>query len=100
VSIRLWYWFHTLFIATRVAKTLLPDILHFDPGLPASYPVNGRALADGVINVFLPILTNGKVSRENVGPHTDLLDTFPMSDRRTCFVLPNPTRPRPSDRWL
>jgi hypothetical protein len=38
VSIRLWYWFHMLFIATRVAKTLSPDIHHFDPRLPASYP--------------------------------------------------------------
>ena len=27
--------------------------------------------------VFLSILTNGKVTRDNVGPHTDLLTSFP-----------------------
>jgi len=63
--------------ATRVAGTLLPDILHYDPRLPASYPVNGRTLTDDVMDVFLPLLTNGKVTRDNVGPHNDLLAAFP-----------------------
>ena len=67
--------------AARVAKTLLPDILHFDPRLPASYPTNGRTLTDDVIDVFLPLLTNGKVVRDNVGPHTDLLVEFPYLGR-------------------
>ena len=31
----------------------------------------------GAIDVFLSILTNGKVTRDNVGPHTDLLTSFP-----------------------
>jgi hypothetical protein len=30
--------------ATRVARTLLPDILSYDPTRPVSYPVNGRTL--------------------------------------------------------
>jgi len=63
--------------ATRVARTLLPDILHYDPRLPASYPVNGRTLTDDVMDVFLPLLTNGKGTRDNVGPHNDLLAAFP-----------------------
>ena len=63
--------------ATRVAGTLLPDVLPYDPTQPASYPANGRALTDDVIDVFLPLLTNGKVTRDNVGPHTDLLAAFP-----------------------
>ena len=63
--------------ATRVAKTLLPDILFYDPGQPASYPDNGRTLTDDVVDGFLSILTNGKVTRDNVGPHTDLLARFP-----------------------
>jgi hypothetical protein len=63
--------------AARVATTLLPDILHFDPRLPASYPTNGRALTDDVIDVFLPLLTNGKIIGDKVGPHTDLLVEFP-----------------------
>jgi hypothetical protein len=63
--------------ATRAARILLPDILPYDPSKPASYPANGRSLTDDAIDVFLPILTNGKVTRDNVGPHTDLLTSFP-----------------------
>jgi hypothetical protein len=63
--------------ATRVAGTLLPDVLHYDPARPASYPDNGRALTDDVVDFFLPLLTNGKVTRDNVGPHKDLLTEFP-----------------------
>jgi hypothetical protein len=68
---------YTLAEATRVAGTLLPDILHYDPTRPASYPNNGRALTDDVVDFFLPLLTNGKVMRDNVGPHADLLSSFP-----------------------
>jgi hypothetical protein len=63
--------------ATRVAGKLLPDILRYDPKLPASFPDNGRALIDDVSDVFLAILTNGKVTGDNVGPHDDFLDAFP-----------------------
>ena len=63
--------------AARVAKTLLPDVLQFDPRLPASYPTNGRALTDDVIDVFFPLLTNGKIIRDDVGPDTDLIVEFP-----------------------
>jgi hypothetical protein len=63
--------------ATRVAGTMLPDILHYDPTRPASYPGNGRALTDDVVDLFLPLLTNGKVTQDKVGPHKDLLAEFP-----------------------
>ena len=63
--------------ATRVAGTLLPDILSYDPTRPASYPDNGRALSDDVMDVFISIITNGKVTGDNVGPHKDLLGGFP-----------------------
>ena len=63
--------------ATRVAGTLLPDVLHYDPTRPAAFPDNGRALADDVVDFFLPLLTNGKVTKDNVGPHKDLLTAFP-----------------------
>jgi hypothetical protein len=63
--------------ATRVAGTLLPDILHYDLTRPASFPDNGRALTDDVVDFFLPILTNGKVPTDNVGAHKDLLTEFP-----------------------
>jgi hypothetical protein len=63
--------------ATRVAATLLPDVLQYDSTRPASFPDNGRALADDVVDFFIPILTNGKVKGDNVGPHKDLLAEFP-----------------------
>ena len=63
--------------ATRMAGTLLPDILPYDPKRPASFPNNGRTLTDDAVDVFLPILTNGKVTGDKVGPHSDLLGEFP-----------------------
>jgi len=63
--------------AKRVAASLLPDILSYDPNRPASYPENGRALSDDVMDVFISLLTNGKLTRDGVGPHHDLLAEFP-----------------------
>jgi hypothetical protein len=63
--------------ATRVAATLLPDMLPFEPGRQASYPSNGRALTDDVVAHFIPVLTNGKITGDGVAPHTDLLADFP-----------------------
>jgi hypothetical protein len=63
--------------ATRVAGTLLPDILSYDPKRPAACPDNGRTLSDDVMDVFVSVITNGKVTRDNVGPHNDLLASFP-----------------------
>jgi hypothetical protein len=34
--------------ARRVAGTLLPDVLSYDPTRPASFPINGRTLTDDV----------------------------------------------------
>jgi Domain of unknown function (DUF4331) len=63
--------------ATRVAATLLPDMLYYDPTQPAAYPENGRKLTDDVLDGFISILSNGKITTDNVGPHTDLLTSFP-----------------------
>ncbi len=63
--------------ATRVAGTLLPDLLRYDPTRPASFPSNGRALTDDVADAFLAILTNGKVMGDKAGPHGDLIPQFP-----------------------
>jgi hypothetical protein len=53
--------------AQRVTKSLLPDILPYDPKRPAAYPTNGRALTDDVMAVFLPILWKGE-DRRSRGP--------------------------------
>ena len=63
--------------ARRVAATLLPDMLSYDPTRPASFPSNGRTLTDDAADAFLAVLTNGKVTGDKVGPHIDLLAEFP-----------------------
>jgi len=63
--------------AKRAAEILLPDIMHYDPKRPASFPNNGRALIDDVVAAFMPIFTNGKVKGDKTRAHSDLLDMFP-----------------------
>ncbi|MGJ5817709.1 DUF4331 family protein [Paludibaculum fermentans] len=63
--------------AKRVAESLLPDILFYDPSRPASYPLNGRTLTDDVMDGFIALLTNGRLTRDGVEPHRDLLPDFP-----------------------
>jgi len=63
--------------AERVARTLLPDVLAYHPAHPASYPHNGRTLTDDAFDSFISVMTNGKVTSDQVGPHTDLLTEFP-----------------------
>lgn len=63
--------------AKRVARTLLPDVLPYDSSQPASFPHNGRTLTDDGFDFFVGLLTNGRVTGDNVGPHSDLLLEFP-----------------------
>jgi hypothetical protein len=63
--------------AKRVAGTLLPDVLRFDPARPASFPENGRTLTDDAFDWFTRVLTNGRITGDSVGPHGDLLQEFP-----------------------
>jgi hypothetical protein len=60
-----------------VARTLLPDLLSYDPTRQASFPANGRTPTDDTQDVFVANLTNGKVTGDKVGPHRDLLAAFP-----------------------
>jgi hypothetical protein len=62
--------------ATAVARKLLPDILSYNPREPVRQH-NGRTLTDDVVDVFLSMYTNGRVTGDKVEPHTDLLDEFP-----------------------
>ena len=63
--------------ARRVARRLLPDMMPYDPTRPASFPRNGRTLTDDAADAFLAILTNGRVTEDRVGAHSDLLAEFP-----------------------
>lgn len=63
--------------ARRVATTLLPDIMQFDHNRPVAYPDNGRTLTDDVLDHFLSVITNGKVTTDGISAHTDLLGDFP-----------------------
>lgn len=63
--------------AARAAATLLPDVMAYQPGRPASYPDNGRALTDDAVAHFLSVLSNGKVTSDGLQPHSDLLAAFP-----------------------
>jgi len=63
--------------AERVAGTMLPEVLSYDPTRPASFPDSGRTLTDDAVDAFLATLTNGKVTGDKVGPHGDLLGEFP-----------------------
>ncbi len=62
--------------AAQLAMQLLPDILPYDYSRMASYP-NGRTLTDDLLDITLSLITNGKVTSDLVGPHTDLLGDFP-----------------------
>ena len=64
--------------AKRVAGTLLPDVLPYDPLRPTSFPDNGRTLTDDGFDFFMRVLTSGKVTGDNVGPPGDLLLAFPV----------------------
>jgi len=63
--------------AKRAAAGLLPDVMSYDPRQPAEYPKSGRKLTDDVVDGFITILTNGKITTDKVGAHTDLLAAFP-----------------------
>ncbi len=63
-------------IAAIDAHRLLPDMLHFNPSIPAKYP-NGRVFTDDVINHRLAFLTKDECPPDGLKPHTDILKEFP-----------------------
>jgi hypothetical protein len=76
--------------AAALAGVLIPDVITYDTATMAVGPLNGRDLADDVIDVELNITTGGDpldlfadrdavggVPRDCVGPHSDYLSTFP-----------------------
>lgn len=76
--------------AAALAGVLLPDVLTYDTSTSAAGPLNGRALADDVIDVELTIVTGGDplglfagrdaaggINGDGIGPHGDYLAVFP-----------------------
>ncbi|HSS35745.1 MAG TPA: DUF4331 family protein [Patescibacteria group bacterium] len=73
--------------AATLAGILLPDELRYDVGSAAAGPLNGRGLADDVIDVELNIVTGGfpfagrnatgAIPTDMVGPHSDYESSFP-----------------------
>ena len=62
--------------AAAAALTLLPDILHYDRTRPAHYP-NGRVMTDDVFSARMIFMVHGQATPQSVGPHDDLLASFP-----------------------
>ena len=67
---------YTVAQAQGLADFLLPDVLTYDTATKAG-GLNGRALSDDVIDIELGITTNGAVTSDGVGPHSDYLAVFP-----------------------
>lgn len=76
--------------AAALASVLIPDVLVYSRSSKLPAPLNGRALADDVIDVELNVTTGGDplglfadrdatgaVPGDGVGPHTDYLSRFP-----------------------
>ena len=63
--------------AGAIADILLPDVITYDTSTPAAGPLNGRALADDVIDAELGLTTNGCVTTDGVVAHEDYLSSFP-----------------------
>jgi hypothetical protein len=62
--------------AEAAARSLLPDVLPYDPKKNSAYPANGRMPRDDGKGVFLTVF-NGKLTWDKTGPHNDLLNEFP-----------------------
>ena len=64
--------------AAAIADVLLPDVITYNVTTAANgEALNGRALADDVIDAEFGITTNGCVTSDGVDAHTDYLSSFP-----------------------
>jgi hypothetical protein len=59
-----------------LAHVLLPDILTFDTSSAAGF-LNGRQLADDVIDAELNLITNGGLTTDCIGNDSTFLSGFP-----------------------
>jgi hypothetical protein len=62
--------------ATQLAQTVLPDVMPFNTTSRAGF-LNGRRLADDVIDAELSLLTGGALTTDRVGNDSVFLNQFP-----------------------
>jgi len=65
-------------------------MMSYDPTRPAFLSGQWTTLTDNAGDVFLAILTNGKVTKDGVGPHVDLLAEFPYLGPPHNISVPKP----------
>ncbi len=63
--------------ANGLAAALIPDVITYNTSSATTSILNGRALADDVIDAELGIVTQGGIPSDCVGPHGDYLSSFP-----------------------
>jgi hypothetical protein len=63
-------------IAAIDKDRILPDMLCYNPSIPAKYP-NGRIFTDDVIDHRLAFLSKGEIPPSGLKPHADILRAFP-----------------------
>ena len=63
--------------ANGLAAALIPDVITYDTASSSTNILNGRALADDVIDAELGIVTQGGIPSDCVGQHGDYLSSFP-----------------------
>jgi hypothetical protein len=62
--------------ATRLATEWLPIVLSYDYTSATGYP-NGRQFTDDVADMLASLMSQGNVTSDGLGPHTDYLEEFP-----------------------
>jgi len=83
--------------AEAAARSLLPDVLPYNPTRLAAYPGNGRMPRDDAKDIFLTVF-NGRLTWDKCGPHADMLDEFPFlgPPHKVRSMVAEPERGRPT----
>ena len=77
--------------AEALASILLPDVLTFDTSNAGPF-LNGRGLADDVIDAELELLSNGGVTTDGVDANDQqFLNVFPYLAARNTAAVPEPS---------
>jgi hypothetical protein len=69
---------HTEPALTDLANALIPDVITYDTASMGTNILNGRALADDVIDAELNLVTQGGIPSDCVPAHGDYLGSFPF----------------------